>query len=37
VERIEVVRDRPLRYLPSLIVRGFVELPVRVRRRVPEA
>ena len=37
VERIDVVRDRPLRYLPSLIVRGLVELPVRVRRRLPEA
>lgn len=33
VERIEVVRDRPLRYLPSLIVRGLVELPVQVHRR----
>jgi cytochrome P450 len=33
VERIDVVRDQPLRYLPSLIVRGLAELPVFVRRR----
>ena len=33
VERIDVVRDEPLRYLPSLIVRGLVEVPVRVTRR----
>jgi cytochrome P450 len=33
VERIDVVSDEPLRYLPSLIVRGLVEVPVRVRRR----
>jgi cytochrome P450 len=32
VESIEVVRDQPLRYLPSLIVRGLIELPVRVHR-----
>jgi hypothetical protein len=31
--RIDVIRDEPLRYLPSLIVRGLVELPVKVRRR----
>jgi cytochrome P450 len=37
VERIDVVHDRPLRYLPSLIVRGLVELPVQVRRRGPDA
>ena len=37
VERIDVVRDRPLRYLPSLIVRGLVELPVQVHRRDPDA
>ena len=35
VERIDIVRDRPLRYLPSLIVRGLAELPVQVRRRDP--
>jgi len=35
VDRIDVIRDQPLRYLPSLIVRGLVELPVRVRRRRP--
>jgi cytochrome P450 len=34
VERIDVIRDEPLRYLPSLIVRGLVALPVRVRRRL---
>jgi len=33
VNRIDVIRDEPLRYLPSLIVRGLVELPVQVRRR----
>jgi cytochrome P450 len=33
VDRIDVIRDEPLRYLPSLIVRGLVELPVRIRRR----
>jgi hypothetical protein len=33
VSRIDVIRDGPLRYLPSLIVRGLVELPVQVRRR----
>ena len=37
VERVDVVRDRPLHYLPSLIVRGLVELPVQVRRRDPDA
>jgi hypothetical protein len=38
IERIDVVRDPPLRYLPSLIVHGLVELPVRVvRRRIPGA
>jgi cytochrome P450 len=38
IERIDVVRDPPLRYLPSLIVHGLVELPVRVvRRRIPDA
>ena len=37
VERIDVVHDRPLRYLPSLIVRGLIELPVQVRRRGPDA
>ena len=37
VERIDVVHDRPLRYLPSLIVRGLVELPLQVRRRGPDA
>ena len=36
VERIEVVRDEPLRYLPSVVMRGLVELPVRVTRR-PQA
>jgi hypothetical protein len=37
IERIDVVRDQPLRYLPSLIVHGLVELPVRVvRRHVPD-
>jgi cytochrome P450 len=35
VNRIDVIRDEPLRYLPSLIVRGLVELPVQVRRRPP--
>jgi hypothetical protein len=35
VSRIDVIRDEPLRYLPSLIVRGLVELPVQVRRRPP--
>jgi hypothetical protein len=34
VERIDVIHDEPLRYLPSLIVRGLVALPVRVRRRL---
>lgn len=33
VARIDVVRDRPLRYLPSVIVRGLAELPVQIRRR----
>ena len=33
VNRIDVIADEPLRYLPSLIVRGIVELPVRVSRR----
>jgi cytochrome P450 family 144 len=33
VNRIDIIRDEPLRYLPSLIVRGLVELPVQVRRR----
>jgi len=33
VDRIDVIRDEPLRYLPSLVVRGLVELPVQVRRR----
>jgi cytochrome P450 len=38
IERLDVVRDPPLRYLPSLIVHGLVELPVRVvRRRIPDA
>jgi cytochrome P450 family 150 subfamily A5 len=37
VERIDVVHDRPLRYRPSLIVRGLIELPVQVRRRGPDA
>jgi hypothetical protein len=31
--RIDVIRDEPLRYLSSLIVRGLVEVPVQVRRR----
>ena len=35
VSRIDIIRDEPLRYLPSLIVRGLVELPVQVRRRPP--
>jgi hypothetical protein len=35
VGRIDVIRDQPLRYLPSLIVRGLAELPVQVRRRRP--
>jgi cytochrome P450 len=35
VDRIDVIRDQPLRYLPSLIVRGLAELPVQVRRRRP--
>jgi cytochrome P450 len=34
VERIDVVPDQPLRYLPSIIVRGLVDVPVRVRRRI---
>jgi cytochrome P450 len=33
VDRIDVRHDEPLRYLPSLIVRGLVALPVQVRRR----
>jgi cytochrome P450 len=33
VERIDLLPDQPLRYLPSIIVRGLVEVPVRVRRR----
>ena len=37
VERIDVVRGEPLRYLPSLIVRGLVEVPVRVTRRTHPA
>lgn len=35
VDAIEVVADQPLRYLPSLIVRGLADLPVLVRRRAP--
>ncbi len=36
VDGIDVVAgEQPLRYLPSLIVRGLVEVPVRVRRRDP--
>jgi cytochrome P450 len=33
VESIDVAHSEPLRYLPSLIVRGLAELPVTVRRR----
>lgn len=33
VDRIDVMHDAPLRYLPSLVVRGLVALPVRVHRR----
>jgi cytochrome P450 len=33
VDRIDIIRDEPLRYLPSLIVRGLVALPVQIRRR----
>jgi cytochrome P450 len=33
VDALEVQADRPLRYLPSFLLRGLVELPVRVRRR----
>lgn len=32
VEGIDVGTDQPLRYLPSIIVRGLAELPVTVRR-----
>jgi cytochrome P450 len=32
-ERISVAADSDLRYLPGIIVRGLVELPVRVTRR----
>jgi cytochrome P450 len=32
-ERISVAPDSDLRYLPSIIVRGLVELPVLVTRR----
>ena len=37
VERIEVVDEAELRYLPSLILRGLAGLPVRVERRRPAA
>jgi cytochrome P450 len=33
VDAIEVIQDPPLRYLPSLVVRGLADLPVTVRRR----
>ena len=33
VDAIEVVADQPLRYLPSLIVRGLADLPVLVQCR----
>ena len=32
-DRISVTAGPDLRYLPSIIVRGLVELPVRVSRR----
>jgi cytochrome P450 len=32
-ERISVAADSDLRYLPSIIVRGLVELPIQVTRR----
>lgn len=33
VDALDVQTDVPLRYLPSFLLRGLVELPVRVRRR----
>jgi cytochrome P450 len=33
VQRLQVITDHPPRYLPSLVVRGIAELPVRVSRR----
>lgn len=35
VDALEVQTDVPLCYLPSFLLRGLVELPVRVRRRAP--